>query len=475
MLVVISDLHLQELPKSRVGRNTLEDSTRNVSAEALNLLFEEIHSKVMEQDVEEVVLCLAGDIFEINRSDLWFESGLRPYHDGLPPPELEDVVHRIFDRIIEDNLAFFQTLADFVLHKRFTYQGKDRQIAQGIALKVRFMPGNHDRLLNAWPSLRARVRTLLNVAGADEEFEHEFLFETLKDRPSYGVLVRHGHEYDETNFAQSAPKEAGLSRYNYACLGDVVTLELVSYFPYRFHQLYELILAGSNHRSKFYRQLYSGLVDFDDVRPATALFGYLMAYLKSAKSKAREMELEERAIDLLRPILREAFDAVAKLKFIRKEAKSIPLRLMFLPPGRYIVQACLRWLPAKMLNFALNQVGNLRSKVEASRPATFAAKEKSLITGRVHTIVAGHTHHPDQVPLRDGDQFFLDSGTWRTLIYQGEEAKVFGRLRAITYIFCYRSDEGHSNRRFESWTGHLSSERHKSYQTPAVSALGEVS
>ncbi len=475
MLVVISDLHLQEIAVDRMGLNAMDGHSRNVSAEALNLLFEEIHNKVIEQDIEEIVLCLAGDIFEINRSNIWLEGEHRPYHRGLPPARLEPFVLRILDRIAQDNAEFLATLRGFILNKTYLYQGQARTIEGDVRVEVRYLTGNHDRLVDAWPSTRRRVRDILCLGGTDHPFEHEFLFANTTEQPGYGVLIRHGHEYDETNFAQTAPKNAKDSRYLYACLGDVITLEFVTYFPYRFRQLYEIFLAGSTKKSQFYQHLYAALLDFDDVRPASSLFAYLMSCLQSSTTKARELQSQERAIDLLRPILLEAFNVVARLKFVRKEAKSVMLRLVFLPPGRYLILAGLRWLPARFLGWGLNKVGVLRSRVEAVRPALFAAKEKELIAGRVHTVVAGHTHHPDQIPLLGGEQFFLDSGTWRTLIYQGEQDKVFGRLRAMTFIFCYRSDEGQTHRRFETWTGHLASARHKSFAAPVAEVFDEVS
>ena len=477
MLVVISDLHLQEVSREPMRTVAREDSARNVSAEALNLLFEEIRGKVIEHDLSEVVLCLAGDIFEINRSMLWFEASARPYHDHLPPDHLEPLVLKILDRIAEDNADFFAALSDFVKHKTYRYHGDLCFLEPTLDLILRYLPGNHDRLVNHWPSTRRRVRELLGLSPATEVFDHEFVFPNHERVPSYGVLIRHGHEYDKTNFAQSAARKNLISRYSYACLGDVITLEFVAYFPYRFNQLYGEVLRGSNRKSDLYQHLYAALLDFDDVRPAASLFAYLMSCLKSAKTKAHELQSEERAIDLLRPILLEAFDSVSKLRFFRKEVKSVTLRLLFLPPVRNFLSAALRWLPASVLGWGLNKVGVLRTKVEAdsSRPALEAAKEEALTSGRVHTVVAGHTHHPDQIPLHDGNQFFLDSGTWRTLIYQGEDRKAFGRLRAITYIFCYRSDEGQSERRFETWTGHLSSVRHNSFEATVPLAFDQVS
>jgi hypothetical protein len=109
-------------------------------------------------------------------------------------------------------------------------------------------------------------------------------------------------------------------------------------------------------------------------------------------------------------------------------------------------------------------------------PAEIARLEPGLEEGRIDTVIAGHTHLPDQVPLpgprearaertREEGRFFLDSGTWRTTIRTGA-AGCFGRVRAFTMVFAYDHEERAADphpsapgegRRFESWTGHMAS------------------
>jgi len=119
-------------------------------------------------------------------------------------------------------------------------------------------------------------------------------------------------------------------------------------------------------------------------------------------------------------------------------------------------------------------------------PAEMAKFEPVLADGSVETVIAGHTHLPDQVPLpgdksaeeRAEGRFFLDSGTWRTTIRKGAGG-CFGRVRAFTMVFAYDLAErgvamgspgSVEGRRFETWTGHLAS----GTLGPTVMVLGRV-
>jgi hypothetical protein len=75
----------------------------------------------------------------------------------------------------------------------------------------------------------------------------------------------------------------------------------------------------------------------------------------------------------------------------------------------------------------------------------------------VDLVIAGHTHHHDQVPLECPDAhtgYFLDTGTWRTLIYDGP-GNVFGHLKSLTYVAVHQRNDPQAGRRFDTWTGHL--------------------
>jgi hypothetical protein len=78
-----------------------------------------------------------------------------------------------------------------------------------------YIPGNHDRLCNRYPSLRGKVIKTLGLKNSDPDipFEHSFLSE------EYGVFARHGHGWDPFNFETSEDfryqKDADITYFDY--------------------------------------------------------------------------------------------------------------------------------------------------------------------------------------------------------------------------------------------------------------------
>ena len=78
-------------------------------------------------------------------------------------------------------------------------------------------------------------------------------------------------------------------------------------------------------------------------------------------------------------------------------------------------------------------------------------------------VVAGHTHHPDQVPLPQPPRRWRDGALLHRLRHLAHQHPLrrgenFARIRACTMVFCYDGDErtaSGDDRRFETWTGHL--------------------
>jgi hypothetical protein len=59
---------------------------------------------------------------------------------------------------------------------------------------------------------------------------------------------------------------------------------------------------------------------------------------------------------------------------------------------------------------------------------------------------------------RSGDRFYINSGTWRSVIPSTPDQRTFGRMRALTYVllFARREQEKRDGKRtnsFDYWTG----------------------
>jgi UDP-2,3-diacylglucosamine pyrophosphatase LpxH len=468
MLIIISDLHLQHTGADGFQYQDAEGRThecgvdRNITAEALTLLKDEIIHYRMKFQTKLLRLVLNGDILEILRTPLWLEQGLRPYHEGQPPIELRDLVLKILGKIEEDNQEFLATFRQFFVQKR---DERGQPIAEFADMKIEiiYLPGNHDRLVNAWPETRRKVRELLGIPVQDAPFAHELVYAHQEEGARYGVLIRHGHEYDRFNFVDARPSESKAERYLRSPLGDVLALEVGAALSFRFRQRYAEQMARPV-AGEVYRRLYLALLDFDDVRPDHTTFEYLTHALNRIRTEFGA-HLDEEVAELMRPILHESCNVILKNPFFKR--KGTPWLSRFLTTRGMV--AHLLWLlnvvPASKLVSLVKMALRLKGFVEKAEPATHAAGETVFQKGEIDLVIAGHTHHPTQVPLECPDArtgYFLDTGTWRTLIYDGP-GNVFGHLKSLSYVAVHQQSELTNGRRFDTWTGHLASSRYGTY------------
>jgi hypothetical protein len=464
MIVVISDLHLQHTALDSVrreeGGKVLETKVvRNVEAGALSLLFGEIVANTKSVGASEVHLVFAGDIFELHRTPLWFTAGesLRPtIHPAADSPALEAKVHQILTAIEQDNGAFFQTLAAFV-KGGITIESPEQQTLRHVRVIPHYLPGNHDRLTQIWPSTRKRIRELLCIPAPDlaAPFQHQLEW---NQAAGYGVRIRHGHEYDSANFSQAFdPAEpCSPAAYQKPAFGDFATIDIATRLAVAFRVFYAPELRAPGLLGEQYRRIYAALTEFDDVRPQSMLVRYLTDYLGATRRETFE---------LLRPVLRDVVEHAQVDPFFTKQAGAMAQGL--LGPAAEFIKLFIANGSAEHVATLVSLIDTVTGDPKKSGPADKARAEKGLDSGEIFVVIAGHTHQPDRVALPGrgtlgtpgGEAYFLDTGTWRTRLDAGVGG-AFGRLRAYTMVFCYRSDElrGGDRRRFESWTGHLMAE-----------------
>ena len=231
MLVVLSDLHLSEDKSTHIG---IRKSYRNLSPDTYRTYLLELDQLAKANDIGHLDFVLAGDIFEITRSSVWLETEKRPYIDNdeiSPGSDMEKIVLDILNNIAcEERVAGTLQLFQEIQNNFDAY------------VKLHLILGNHDRLLNATPSIRTRVRELLGLEPSATIFPSHLIFDDWLGKPF--CLVRHGHEYDPTNFAlniqklNEIPTSIPLSAYGNACLGDIITIEYGASLPWIFEQIY---------------------------------------------------------------------------------------------------------------------------------------------------------------------------------------------------------------------------------------------
>src|SRR5215469_6081525 len=193
MIVVISDLHFEEEASDVIpGRGRRPDVIfrRNLNPRAYRGFVAQMAEQVARRKAKEFQLVIAGDLFDFSRTTLWFSDELRPYVslENVNEP-LEQKTLGILNRTAEEPrvkeaLEVFHLLAQGRYRTTEAADSKECDFPAD-RIEIFYFPGNHDRLSNATPAIRARVRELLGLKGS-AAFPHYF----LADDPA--VLIRHG-------------------------------------------------------------------------------------------------------------------------------------------------------------------------------------------------------------------------------------------------------------------------------------------
>jgi UDP-2,3-diacylglucosamine pyrophosphatase LpxH len=365
MLLFVSDLHLVDLP---------ELSTLNTRAFLQRI--GQIVRDSAKLGVTKTTLVLLGDIFELLKSETWLDTGIRPWE-----PFTRDhsaAVSKIFEDIRSANEDFFSGIRHLQ--------------AECPTLQIRYVPGNHDRMLNtpAGADARRRFRELLEVNGSESDPFDEVLVD--KD---HRTIAKHGHEWDPTNRYTSAG----------AAIGDAVVIEILVRLPRLLRERFEL-----TRNDDFVRMVS----DVDNVRPQAPRYlgEWLLACLDS---------LAEARYDNAKRAVAESLElALHDFSKLRKGAT------------RFESLATLTWWERFLSTAArgcLKAFGALRSSVvlpsggESVGPyASFAGSDLEVATsgagGDYSYILCGHTHVPEIVALgQRSKQFssgvYINTGTWR--------------------------------------------------------------
>ncbi len=426
MLIVMSDLHFAENQSYQLGKIKVN---HNLPPSVYKSYFSEIISLVQENNIKHIDLVLAGDIFEINRNSLWLKDELRPYidcKDVEPNGRFEKVLLKIMleicrDSYVAETLDIFRTL----------------QEKAGVPVDLHYIPGNHDRLLNSSRLIRNLTQIELGMPKSELPFEHQFILRTNnEDR----VLVRHGHEYDPSNFnlsyklAQTIPTFIDPEEYGKPVLGDVITCEFAAKLPLLFREYYsdESIIAMPD-----LGLIYRRLIEFDNVRPGNALMNFLLS--TPGLSKAEVWKLTE-------PVFIRLLNEFAAIKNIDYYLKK------FGGSSRILAQIFRLLLKLKPWKYGLPyglgkaMVLPVSNKSKLGSPVAMVSKEECLQSGNssIQCVVSGHTHFPvvELVQVEgDHEKYYLNSGTFRNLITSTPDMSEFGRVRSKARVLIFEPGE----------------------------------
>ncbi|HKP76525.1 MAG TPA: hypothetical protein VJT67_13435 [Longimicrobiaceae bacterium] len=438
MLVAISDLHLTDCSTSTNPHST-----------AIELLMKELEANLEAKEAKEIRFLLLGDIFDLVRTDYWHReaipAGKRPWGgtlDRATGMNTDPDVERQFQEVLAGVLRSQSSVAliDGI-----------KKMAQGdLPTSVHYVRGNHDRVLNNFPSLEQQIVAAFHPVPV--EFSNEL------HAPDYAVFARHGHQWDEQCHGwhfltkvldkRSKAKRFDPETYRVMAIGEVVTAELMSGFV--FH-VTEKLGPGNTFRDL--------CAEVNNVRPMQHAVAWLTWLLRDLDQNG-EFDTN---IEAAKDAFRKALDGILDCS-LAKEWDSVKRDWIFsgdltdyLSKARAILnnrQRGLDWLQTLIRLFeglqnALTAVTGHRED-EYYKGAAGELGGKDLPAG-VQYLLYGHTHSARQNCItaeRNGSvKMYVNTGTFLPLIEHADDGKSYFRSNRMTFICFYRKDEDTSRRK----------------------------
>jgi UDP-2,3-diacylglucosamine pyrophosphatase LpxH len=470
MLVAISDIHFVD---GTAGEHNLPFSAFD------SVFLSDIASLAKEKGAKEIKLVLLGDIIDVIRSTQWFDVDPedRPWGNkglkDIPSPRKRSATEKqclkILGRVAQTSMAEDDPPDSLsrgtVLHKNWKtfkllreLEGRLAKLCgRRIPVQIIYVPGNHDRLCNLYPSVRDALRDMLGLTVTPDSVngdpDGEWWYRYSYENKDHGVFAVHGHQYDIWNFAGG--NDRSRDGHLQVPIGDVFTTEFAVKIPWMLDSLREKY-------PEITEELVKSTKDIDNVRPLSSVMEWIYYRLKK----------EDRGT--IRKALDEAFDRVVKDLLgntLVSQWRSPHTRIdevLRLASSRW-----LSWLPKgivdaldaeDLLPLVMGMTGGPDDPEKD--PYTIAAYDERIWREKrdIQFILYGHTHVPVQrVMDRQGarEVFYINTGTWRTRIYKTiglDKAPDFVDMKQMTYTIIYRKDEdtkgkAPETRSFDIWTG----------------------
>ncbi|HZS23838.1 MAG TPA: hypothetical protein VFA30_02515 [Gaiellaceae bacterium] len=433
MLIVVSDFHLMD---GSAGAHHVEPGV-------FRSTMTDLAAHAREAQPEDITLLFLGDVYDLVRTERWFDYPLEERPWGSNPSK--EALFEIFEGVVKHNAETFELLSGSLVQE-FGFPVEPTRI---------YIPGNHDNLVNEHEHLRRRVRETLGMEPSGAPFPR-YLF----DR-EHGVFARHGHEFDRLNFEGSEAYQSGellIPEEDYVpmSIGDPMACEYAAKIaPLSAHYLPE----DHPHRARIAERLR----DVVDVRPLTGMVRWVMWQVS---------EMDDNARDCVNRAMNEAAQSVHDLPFT-KEWYAKHDKLGFDHADQF--QAFLRLLRSfKPLNYnrilsAADKFALFKAQVDnysAAAAEDFRRLAREPGGEDIYYLMYGHTHTARQVPIgvvgdppHERYRVYFNTGTWRPTHRSLLGNDGFASWKEITYVLVYRPGEivsgGHVMEypAAESWTG----------------------
>ena len=424
MLIFLSDFHLTD---GSAGLHYLgDDSFRNV--------LQDIADKAREAEAEDIKLVLLGDIYDLFRTERWFEFPFDERPWGANPSE--EAVTYLFDAVLtehKDTVALFSGS----MVEEFGFPTEPERI---------YIPGNHDRQLNQYPALRSRVRESFGMAPSEEPFPHYFL------DVDHATFARHGQEWDAFNFEGSPVlqeprfREVPLEDYMRMPIGDPMTTEFATRVPV----LAKEMIGDTPERDA----IVARLRQMFDVRPFLGMVSWLRYQV------SRYDERTQRAINEALKSSVEEWESQPHTQSWMEQHDRFSRKLDEADRMQLIIAGVRSLSPhfahnEKLISMLDRGVAETTELKEGLRFAHHAADDLKKLDAvpelrhRIAFILYGHTHTAQQWPIdviegpngRELERFYINTGTWRPAHRRGLTRQGWVHWKNISYTIIYRPGE----------------------------------
>lgn len=360
----------------------------------------------------------------------------------------EDVEPYPCEKFEEFNKEYTEKLADWVKKLR----------EKKANIQYIFIPGNHDRLVNVSSQLNKAFRNFFLIKNSQGDYSPERFPWELR-MGDYGVFLRHGHIYDWTNGEENLVfqrKDVKKVKYSFEWkngykdsklyyntpIGDLITIDLITFMPYRFIEDY---YKPKKPRSLV--EICKRLREIDDVRPQPAVLPWLYEVTEGNE------KLWEKIADVVKEALENTFfndpKETEQGEFFNRW-NSTHDRRFFLDKSDLFGNA-MTWAkrllnaPSKLFETVYPLMEKLKV---AGKDNPVPELIKEYIKRNKHPFmdspqdyyVAGHIHSSSTHYLEEKKVYHC-TGTWRTMHSRCLYKPEFKKMKSMNFIYFFRPDE----------------------------------
>jgi len=472
VIIFISDLHLSDGtfdyhdPHDR--RN---DITHDIPEEALALFWDSVHRLVTsrrECRVREITVVILGDAFELRSSFRWPASdydrqgrrvrlGDRPWRETRDKPS--PTCLEIFDTILKHNRGRLKYLSAKKLSHVPRSNGLRKLAERHIRIRFEYLAGNHDSLLiyHTDPVLRKRLARELGwriVPRRSDEFPEG----TKYVNAHLQITAEHGHRGDPNDFFNNSYVEAPLG---------CVTIDALGRLMYHLQKL--SAAAPASLPGLRVRELVSIAVGFDDVRPSSDAYRWLMSRIPSDPETRKMFRriflmVVTEFLEDLDPILDFVFSRT--LKFLRgsRLARGLARRSLRRLAARLACDEAVIPLGRIMdgISSFLNRMSRIGRLLSGQKIDHFHRNALAEVRhSPAQYVLYGHSHRYEAAPLaKVGDKraFYFNTGAWKKTLTRNLydvpprfDFQYLSRMTCIIFFDAARRENG--NHVFEIWHG----------------------